>query len=107
MAQKSAKTTKAGAARKTQSAGENSLERVQDSIDAAQTALKDLRSEMNRSSHILLTDVETTLRDARKQLRSVNRAVVKDLHEVQQAMRGQKAKTARTTGRSRRSSAKK
>lgn len=107
MAQKSAKTTKRGAARKTRSAGEKSLERVQDSIEAAQAALKDLRSEMNRSSHVLLTDVETTLRDARKQLRSVNRAVVKDLHEVQQAMRGQKAKTARKTAATRRSSAKK
>jgi mevalonate kinase len=107
VAQKSAKTTKGGAARKTPSAGEKSLERVQDSIDAAQAALKDLRSEMNRSSHVLLTDVEKTLRDARKQLRSVNRAVVKDLHEVQQAMRGQKAKTARTTGAGGRSSAKK
>ena len=107
MAQKSAKTTSGGATRKTRSAGEKSLERVQDSIEAAQAALKDLRSEMNRSSRVLLTDVETTLRDARKQLRSVNRAVVKDLHEVQQAMRGQKTRTARKTGASRRSSAKK
>jgi hypothetical protein len=48
-----------------------------------------------------------TLRDARKHLRAVNRAVVNDLGEVQQAMRGQKTKTTRKTGTPRRSAAKK
>ena len=107
MAQKSARTTGRGTARKTRSSGEKSLERVHDSIDAAQAALKDVRSEMNRGSRVLLKDVETTLRDARKHLRAVNRAVVNDLGEVQQAMRGQKTKTTRKTGTTRRSAAKK
>lgn len=107
MAQRSTKTTERGATRKTRTTGEKSLERVQDSIEAAQAALKDLRSEMNRGSRVLLKDVETTLRDARKQLRSVNRAVVKDLQEVQRAMRGQKTTAARKTGASRRTTAKK
>ena len=107
MAQRTAKTTRGGVASRSQSAGEKSLERVHDAIEAAQAALKDLRSEMNRGSRVLLKDVETTLRDARKQLRSVNRAVVKDVNEVQQAMRGQKTKTTRKTGASRRSTSKK
>jgi hypothetical protein len=107
MAQKSAKPTRRRTPGRTQSGGERSLARVHDSIDAAEAALKDLRAEMNRGSRVLLKDVETTLRDARKHLRSVNRAVVKDLQEVQQAMRGEKPKTARKTGATRRSTAKK
>ena len=46
--------------------GDKALERVNDSIDAAQAALKDLRSEMSRGSRELLKEVETTLRDARQ-----------------------------------------
>jgi ABC-type transporter Mla subunit MlaD len=107
VAQKSARTTGRGAAGKARSGGEKSLDRVRDSIDAAQAALKDVRSEMNRSSRVLLKDVEKTLRDARKELRTVNRAVVKDLQEVQQTVRGQKPKTPRKTGATRRSAAKK
>lgn len=107
MAQKSGRRTRGGAASKTRSAGEKSLERVHDSIEAAQAALKDVRSEMNRGSRVLLKDLETTFRDARKQARAVNRAVVKDLEQVTRAMRGQKAKTARSTRATRRSAAKK
>ena len=106
MAQAKAKTTRRRAASKSQSAGEKSLERIHDSIEAAQAALKDLRGEMNRGSRVLLKDVETTLRDARKQLRSVNRAVVRDLQAVQQTMRGQKSKPARKAGTTRRTTAK-
>jgi ABC-type transporter Mla subunit MlaD len=107
VAQRTAKTTRAGAAGKRPSAGEKSLERVHDAIEAAQAALNDLRSEMNRGSRVLLKDVETTLRDAGKQLRGVNGAVVKDLNEVQQAMRGQKPKTTRKPAATRRGTAKK
>jgi hypothetical protein len=74
----------------TRTRGDMALERVNDSIDAAQTALKDLRSEMSRGSRELLKDVETTLRDARKHLRNVSRHVSKDLEEVQHAVAGKR-----------------
>jgi hypothetical protein len=70
-------------------AGGKSLERLHDSIDAAQAALTDVRSEMSRGSRVLLKDVEVTLRDARKNLRRVSGRVSKDLEEVRQAPRGQ------------------
>jgi hypothetical protein len=38
---------------------------LSDSIEAAEAALKDLRSEMSRGSRELLKDLDKTLRDAR------------------------------------------
>jgi ABC-type transporter Mla subunit MlaD len=70
--------------------GDKALERVNASLDAAQAALGDLRSEMSRGSRELLKDVETTLRDARKNLRRVSRHVSKDLEEVQHAVAGKR-----------------
>jgi hypothetical protein len=76
--------------------GHEALDRLNDSIDAAQAALKDLRSEMSRGSRELLKDVDKTLRDARKNLRRTSRRIVKDLDEVQQAARGKRTTTAQT-----------
>ena len=91
VARKGAGTTRGKRLPKAGSAGSGSLERLHDSIDAAQAALKDLRSEMSRGSRELLEDVEVTLRDARKNLRRVSGRVSKDLEDVQQALRGQAA----------------
>jgi hypothetical protein len=87
------KGAKAGSSqrKKSGSGGDKALERLQDSIDAAQAAVKDVRSEMSRGSRELLKDVETTLRDARKNLRRVSRLVSKDLEDVQQAVTGKGA----------------
>ena len=86
------------------SGGPDALGRLNDSIEAAQAALKDLRSEMSRGSRELLKDVDGTLRDARKNLRRASRRIAKDLDEVQQAARG-KRKTTAPRGASRRGSA--
>jgi hypothetical protein len=91
VARKSGGTTGGGRPAKTAGGGGKSLERLHDSIDAAEAALKDVRSEMSRGSRELLKDVERTLRDARKNLRRVSRSVSKDLEEVGQAVRGQSA----------------
>jgi ABC-type transporter Mla subunit MlaD len=80
-----------GAARGTPDA----LGRLSDSIEAAQAALKDLRSEMSRGSRDLVSDVDKTLRDARKNLRRTSRRIAKDLDEVQQAARGKRTVGAR------------
>jgi ABC-type transporter Mla subunit MlaD len=77
------------------SGGADALGRLNDSIEAAQAALKDLRSEMSRGSRELLRDVDKTLRDARKNLGRTSRRIAKDLEEVQQAARGKRTATAR------------
>ena len=79
----------------------DALGRLNDSIEAAQAALKDLRSEMPRGSRELLKDVDKTLRDARKNLGRTSRRIAKDLDEVQQAARGKRTTTARRASSSR------
>ena len=100
MAQRQTKTTRSKTTGKTgtRGSGDKALERLHDSIDAAESALKDLRSEMSRGSRELLKDFETTLRDARKNLRRVSRHVTKDLEEVQQAVSGKRKPAKRRTG---------
>jgi ABC-type transporter Mla subunit MlaD len=91
------------------SGGPDALGRLNDSIEAAQAALKELRSEMSRGSRELLKDVDRTLRDARKNLGRTSRRIAKDLDELQQAAGGKRTTTARrasSSGRTtRRSSA--
>ena len=95
MARKGAGTPRPRGGAKTRSESKTSLDRLHDSIDAAEAALKDVRSEMSRGSRELLKDVETTLRDARKNLRRVSRRVSKDLEEVGEAVRGRSETTRR------------
>ena len=101
------KTTKRKTAKRSKDGlGSDALERLQDSIDAAEVALKDLRGEMSRGSHELLTDVERTLKDARKNVRRASRAVAKDLEHVQKAAAGRRTtRRAPSKTSSRRSSA--
>jgi ABC-type transporter Mla subunit MlaD len=83
------------------SGGPDALGRLNDSIEAAQAALKDLRSEMSRGSRELLKDIDKTLRDARKNLGRTSRRIAKDLEEVQQAARGKRTTTTRRASSSR------
>jgi chromosome segregation ATPase len=101
MAQQAKRTTRKSTAATTRAraSGEKALQRLQDSVDAAEAALKDLRKEMGRGSRELLTDVETTLRDARKNLRRVSRSVVKDLEGVQKAAAGKRTTQRRASAR--------
>jgi ABC-type transporter Mla subunit MlaD len=79
------------------SGGPDALGRLNNSIEAAQAALKDLRSEMSRGSRELLKDLDKTLRDARKNLGRTSRRITKDLDEVQQAARGKQTTAARVS----------
>jgi hypothetical protein len=88
---------RSGAARGTP----NALGRLSDSIEAAQAALKDLRSEMSRGSRDLVKDVDATLRDARTNLRRTSRRIAKDLDEVRQAAGGKRTIGARKPGATR------
>jgi hypothetical protein len=75
--------------------GPDSLGRLNDSIEAAEMALKDLRSGMTRGSRELLKDVDKTLRDARKKLRRASRRIAKELEGVEQAAGGKRTATTR------------
>jgi predicted nucleic acid-binding Zn-ribbon protein len=81
--------------------GPDALGRLNDSIEAAQAALKDLRSEMSRGSRDLLKDLDRTLRDARKNLGRTRRRIANDLDEVQLAARGKRTTPARSAGSTR------
>lgn len=69
-----------------QHAGSPALDRLQASIDAAETALKDLRTELSRDSRDLLNDLGKTLRDARRNLARTRRRVLKDLEQIPHAV---------------------
>jgi len=72
--------------RRAKQAGNAALERVRASIEAAETALKDLQGEVSRDSRDLLKDVGKTLRTARRNLTRSRRQIVKDLDQMQQAL---------------------
>lgn len=82
------------------------LNRLEKSIDAAQTALKDLRTELGRGGRDLVRDLDRTLTDARKNLRSLSRTVAKDVGQIQKAAtprrpaaRGRTTTARKTTAR--------
>jgi ABC-type transporter Mla subunit MlaD len=103
VAERKTQTRPAATRRRTSAASgtPDALGRLSDSIEAAQAALKDLRSEMSRGSRDLVKDVDRTLRDARKNLRRTSRRVAKDLDEVQLAARGRRTTGARKAASSR------
>ena len=67
-------------------AGQVAFDRLTQSVEAAQVALKDLRKELSKGSRDVLADLETTLKDARKDLRSVRRTVTRDLEQIPRAL---------------------
>ena len=107
MAPRSTSKRKAGGKAKSRvSGGQQALDRLNESIDAAEKALKDLRAEMSRGSRTILKDVDTTLRDARKHARSIRKEVAKELEDLQRAATGRVA-SARSTATARKPAAKK
>jgi hypothetical protein len=65
--------------------GPKAVGRIEKSLDAAELALKDLRRELGRGSGDLVKNLDRTLKDSRKNLRSLNRTVVRDLDKMQKA----------------------
>lgn len=89
--------TKPSTTRKRATAGNRSLDRLSGSIDAAQDALKDLRRELSKGGRDALKDIDVLLRDVRKNLRSTQRTLIKDLEEMQKAAAGKRARAGATT----------
>ena len=75
-----------GGASRAKGAGEASFERLTQSVEAAEAALKDLRKELSKGTRDVLDDLAKTLGDARKNPRSVSRTVSKDLEQIQHAL---------------------
>ena len=96
--------TKASAHRGAAKSGGSGLDRLGDSLDAAQQAVKDLRRALSKGGRDVLEDLEGLLRDARKNLRGVQRTLIKDLEDVQTAAAG-KRRAAATRGTARASPA--
>jgi phage-related tail protein len=72
--------------RRAKQAGSAALDRLRASIEAAETALKDLQGEVSRDSRALLKDVGKTLTTARRNLTRSRGRIVKDLEQIQQAL---------------------
>ena len=97
---------------RTTTPGPRALDLLDKSIDAAEGALKDLRSELGRGGRDVVKDLDRPLRDSRKNLRSLSRTVAKDIGKLQSAAttgkttapRGRRAGARKTTTRSTRSS---
>ena len=66
------------------------LNRLEKSIDAAQSALKDLRTELGRGGRDPAKDLDKTLADARKNLRNLSKTVAKELDQIQKAATGRR-----------------
>lgn len=94
-----------GGASRARDAGQGAFDRLTQSLEAAQAALGDLRKELSKGTRDVLDDLDTTLKDARKNARSVRRTVTKDLEQIQHALTTGKAAEPRAA-RSRKTAAK-
>jgi hypothetical protein len=104
-------TTKKSSARtisanKSRRPGAGSLDRLNESLDAAQKALADLQGDLGRGGRDIVKNVSRLLKDARRDTAKLNRAVVKDLGQLGRALTpgtnsrgGKKAPAKRTAAK--------
>ena len=62
------------------------IDRLNESLDAAQKALSDLQGDLGRGARDVAKNVSRLIRDARKDTAKLNRALVKDLGQLGQAL---------------------
>jgi phage-related tail protein len=72
--------------RRAKQAGSAALDRARASIEAAETAIKNLQGEVSRDSRDLLKDVGKTLRTARRNLTRGSRQIIRDFEHMQDAL---------------------
>jgi hypothetical protein len=72
--------------RRAKQAGSAALDRLRASIEAAETALKDLQGEVSRDSRELLKDIGKTLRATQRNLTRSRRRIAKDLEQLEKAL---------------------
>jgi hypothetical protein len=72
--------------KQSKSRGAGSLDRLNESLDAAQSALSDLQGDLGMGARAVVKNVRRLIRDARKDTAKLNRALVKDIGQLGQAL---------------------
>jgi hypothetical protein len=72
--------------RRAKQAGSAALDRLRASIEAAETALKDLQGEVSGNSRDLLKDIGKTLKATQRNLTRSRRRIAKDIEHLEQAL---------------------
>jgi hypothetical protein len=72
--------------RRAKRAGNTPLDRLQISIEGAESALKDLRREVGRDTRERLNDVGTTLKSARRNLTRTRVRIVKEMDGIERTL---------------------
>lgn len=93
-----------GGASRAKGAGQAAFDRLMQSVEAAQAALEDVRKEVSTGTRDVLRDIDATLNDASRSLRSVSETVATGFANVQQALTTDKPPSTRSA-RPRRSAA--
>jgi hypothetical protein len=86
MATKKSSTPRNSKAKQSNSRGAVSLDRLNDSLDAAQKALGDLQGDLGRGARDVVKNVSRLIRDARRDTAKLNRALVKDVGQLGRAL---------------------
>jgi hypothetical protein len=80
--------------RRAKRAGNTALDRLQTSIEGAESALKDLRREVGRDSRDRLNDLATTLKSARRNVTRSRQRIVKEMETIEQRLTKGKKRAA-------------
>jgi hypothetical protein len=72
--------------RRAKQAGSAALDRLRASIEAAETALKDLQGEVSRDSRDLLKDIGKTLKATQRNLTRSRRRIARDIEHLEHAL---------------------
>lgn len=72
--------------RRAKQAGNAALDRLRASIEAAETALKDLQGEVSGNSRDLLKDIGKTLKATQRNLTRSRRRIAKDIEHLEHAL---------------------
>jgi hypothetical protein len=81
--------------RRAKQAGSAALDRLRASIEAAETALKDLQGEVSGNSRDLLKDIGKTLKATQRNLTRSRRRIAKDIEHLENALVKGKAPSSR------------
>jgi hypothetical protein len=97
-------TARTNRAKQSGRGGRSPVDRLNESLEAAQKALSDMQGDLGRGARDMIKNVSRLVRDARRDTAKLNRALVKDLGQLGQALtpvgNGASRTRRRTAGRS-------
>jgi hypothetical protein len=79
-------SARTSSAKQSRRPGAGSLDRLNESLDAAQKAIGDLQGDLGRGGRDIVKNVSRLIRDARRDTAKLNRALVKDLGQLGRAL---------------------